>query len=246
MTRAASPPHLPGANQPTEWLLDDYAKRLLAALRRRKDAGPIAVKVEHAARALRNVLHARELCERLTAHADALAANAEQVVEKEIRALFKTLSSDANARAAIFPGGLGAALAPRGMAQVSEMKRLLTEIANAPLALSDTATARLAAAAANLSERCTSAEKTHAELVNLWTAERHEQRAFRTHCHEAYGAIIALQPNRSAEVALLFGKRSGIGASPKDLPPAPPPTPGAREPRPTKLKRRAPRRGRRR
>lgn len=231
MKPGGGPPRLPGVGQSTQSLLDDYAKPLLSELRRIRAAEAIAARVEQAVRALENVLHARELCERLTLRADALAADAELVAEEQIRALFAALASDAGVQAAVFPEGLGASLAPRGQLQVSEIERLLAAVAKSPSTPLNAAaaTARLAMAATTLLERCSAAARTQVALVDVSTAEQHQRRSFRTQCHEAYGAIIALLPNRRGKVARLFNRpeREGAGLG---LPAAPPPTPrvGAR------------------
>jgi hypothetical protein len=223
-------------------LLEGYGQRLRAALRRQKGTAPLATKVEKAARALFNVLHARELGERLAARADMLAAQAEAAAEVDIRALFAALSSYQKTRARLFPGGLASSLAPRGMAQVSEVNRLIAAVSNHRSICAETGAAmvRLAAAGQALSDRQASAEEAHAALVDLWTAELQQQRAFRVQCHEVYGALLALDPNRPAKAARLFKDVAAKGALSKGLPSAPRITAGHHDRRaPTKSKGRA-------
>jgi len=240
--RQAGAEHLPRVGQASQRLLEGYGPRLLAALRREKGTAPLATKVEKAARALGNVLHARELGERLTARADVLAAQAEATAEVNIRALFAALSSDQKTRTRLFPGGLASSLAPRGMAQVSEIKRLVAAASTHRSLSAETAAtmARLAAAGQALSDRQASAEEAHAALVDLWTAELQQRRRFRAQCHEVYGALLALDPTRPAQAARLFKNVATKCALSKGLPSAPRITAGHHGRRvPTKPKGRA-------
>ncbi len=126
---------LPSVDEPSERLLEDYARPLLAALTRSESSAAVTSQLSKVAADLRSVLRGRELCVRLSLQADTLAESTEEALEVEIRAIFRGLSRDARARQRLFPAGLGAALAPRGDAQVSEAERLHLALATVGSAL---------------------------------------------------------------------------------------------------------------
>ena len=127
-TRAGAVLRLPSVRESSEEVLAHYAEPLLGELGRVTGSGAVAEMVRAGSEALRNVLHSRELCERLAVQADARAADAEAAAELEIAALHRALARDADARASVFPDGLSAALSPRSHAQASEVTRLLSAV----------------------------------------------------------------------------------------------------------------------
>ncbi|HEX6765663.1 MAG TPA: hypothetical protein VF103_09305 [Polyangiaceae bacterium] len=216
---------LPAIGTPSERLLADYAGHLLAALRRTDVAPAVAIEIERAAKGLRNVQHARELSERLAVRAEALAESAEIDIEEAIRALFLALSVKRALREAAFPGGLGAALAPRGDAQVAEVKRLLdaTHRAKVPRSVAS-ALVRMGAANALLSSRLSASASAHESLVAMIAAEGRQARSFRQRYRWAYGALTGLFPGDAGKVASFFKEPPRETAGSSGLPSVPAPT----------------------
>jgi hypothetical protein len=218
--------HLPSVDQSSRQLLDEFANPLLSGFRNVPAAAAIVARVEQAARAVSSVWHSRALCERLTNRADALASEAERVAEAAIRSLFGALSADADLRATVFPSGLGASLAARGLVQVAEVQRLIVVIGERSSASPGVGppTARLAQAGATLADRLATAAKTHAALVDASAAELHQQRAFRTQYHEACGELLALPGGQRGKAARLFERPRRKASLSSGLPPAPRPS----------------------
>ena len=216
---------LPAIGTPSERLLADYAGHLLSALRRTDVAPAVAIEIERAAKGLRNVLHARELSERLAIRAEALAESAEVVIEESIRSLHTALSVKRPLRDAVFPEGLGASLAPRGDAQVQEVKRLLDAMHRAKVPRSvASALVRMGAASALLSSRLSASVSAHEALVGMIAAERRQARAFRQRYRWAYGALTGLFPADAAKVTSFFREPPREPEGQGGLPGVPPPT----------------------
>jgi hypothetical protein len=216
---------LPRVSTPTERLLDDYANHLLAALRRTGVAPAVVVEVERAERALRNVLHARELSQRLATRAEALAERAELAIEDEIRVLYRALAVKPPVREVVFPGGLGASLAPRGGEQVAEVKRLVSVAHRKKVPTTVTAVlVRLGEANAVLSSRLSASTTAHEALVDVVAAERRQDKNFRTRYRWAYGALTGLFPSDAAKVESFFKKPSRGDLEESGVPEAPRPT----------------------
>lgn len=216
---------LPRVGTPTERLLDDYANHLLAALRRAGVAPAVVVEVERAERALRNVLHARELSQRLATRAEALAERAELAIEDEIRVLYRTLTVKPPVREAVFPGGLGASLAPRGGEQVAEVKRLVSVAHRKKVPTTVTAVlVRMGEANAVLSSRLSASAAAHEALVDVVAAERRQEKSFRTRYRWAFGALTGLFPSDAAKVESFFKKPSRDDLEVSGVPEAPRPT----------------------
>jgi hypothetical protein len=226
---------LPAIGTPSEKLLDDYAKHLLGALRRANVAPAAVIEIERAAGALSSVLHARELTLRLATRAEALAESAEVVIEDEIRALYAALSVKRPLRDSVFPEGLGASLAPRGDAQIAEVKRLLdvTHRAKVPRSVAS-ALVRMGAANTLLSSRLSASASAHEALVATVAAERRQARAFRQRYRWAFGALTGLFPSDAAKVAGFFKEPPRDTTEPSSLPSVPPPT-GRRGGKPRKV-----------
>jgi hypothetical protein len=216
---------LPGIGTPSEKLLDDYARHLLGALRRAAVAPAAVIEIERAAHALRSVLHARELSQRLATRAEALAESAEVVIEDEIRALYAALSIKRPLRDAVFPEGLGASLAPRGDAQIAEVKRLLdvTHRAKVPRSVAS-ALVRMGAQNTILSSRLSASASAHEALVNMIAAERRQAQTFRQRYRWAFGALTGLFPSDAAKVAGFFKEPPDDARQSSRLPTVPPPT----------------------
>jgi hypothetical protein len=213
----------PSAAFGTEQVLESYAKPLLASVGKLSGGANVAVTLASAERALRGALHARELQQRISARADALAADAERAAETALRLVHEALGARSAVAKRSFPGGLSAALVPRGIAQVEELERILVVLENAapvpPKAV--TRIARLSAATKGLAQRCATATQAHVELVELRAAEHRQQRAFRTCCHEAYGALLGMAPERANALARLFAGGSTPSLEVQGIPAAP-------------------------
>ena len=171
----------------SEHVLQNYASTLLTAVRKLTGAEQATAHLARAERAVRRALHAREMQVRMVSRADELAGEAERSVERALRALYASLKGKGKgkARRALFPGGLGTALAPRGHQQVAEAERLLTGISRFGAAPTARATADLALAAKALSERWAAAERAHSRLDATRTAENRQLRAFQVSSREA-------------------------------------------------------------
>ena len=216
---------LPRVGTPTERLLDDYATHLLAALRRANVGPAVVVEIERAERALRNTLHARELSQRLATRAEALAERAELVIEDEIRVLYRTLAVKPSLREVVFPGGLGASLAPRGDEQVAEVKRLVSVAHRKKVPTTVTAVlVRMGEANAVLSSRLSASAAAHEALVDVIAAERRQEKSFRTRYRWAYGALTGLFPSDGTKVVSFFKKPSRNELEDPGVPDAPRPT----------------------
>jgi hypothetical protein len=213
---------LPRVGTPTERLLDDYAHHLLGALRRANVAPAVVVEVERAERALRNVLHARELSQRLATRAESLAERAELAIEDEIRILHRALAVKPTLREVVFPGGLGASLAPRGDEQVAEVKRLVARAYRTRVPTTVTAVlVRMGEANALLSSRLSASAAAHESLVDVIAAERRQEKSFRTRYRWAYGALTGLFPSDGAKVESFFKKPPRVELSELGIPEAP-------------------------
>jgi hypothetical protein len=216
---------LPRVGTPTERLLDDYANHLLAALRRTNVAPTVVVEVERAERALRNIVHARELSQRLATRAEVLAERAELAIEDEIRVLHRTLAVKPSLREVVFPGGLGASLAPRGDEQVAEVKRLVSAAHRKRVPTTVTAVlVRMGEANAVLSSRLSASAAAHETLVDVTAAERRQEKSFRTRYRWAFGALTGLFPSDGAKVDAFFKKPPRVELDDLGVPEAPRPT----------------------
>ena len=213
---------LPSVDESSERLLEGYASPLLAALARHEPAAAVSRRLSQSAAVLRNVLRSRELCERLSVHADALAESAERALEAEVRALYGALSRRTRERMRLFPSGLGATLAPRGNAQVGEATRLLLALEGAGAEVSAKIAVRLGLAIDALAARLSTSAAAHASLLQVVAAEHRQRRAFREQYHAVYGALLGLfadEPRRASS----FFKQPNAPAPKSTHPPAAPP-----------------------
>jgi hypothetical protein len=214
-------PKLPPVGVSVELLLSGYAGPLLAALADEPDARPVHQALRSAEHALSDAWGARRMCERLVAHADALASAMEQTVEVGVRALFDALSP--SQRTQIFPRGLGAAVAPRAEAQVQEAVRLSDAVAALPPAATGVVTASLAIsrAALALSLRLAALESEERRFADALLHECTAERQFRRQLRQAAGQLSGIF-NDAERVGAFFPPLSGEFAQPPALPTAPP------------------------
>ncbi len=210
----------------TRGILEEFAVPLSVGLAKLPTAKRVHAEVDAAVRALRDVLHARELGERLALHADELMVAAETDVERELRDLFKVLAKATPVRTKVFAAGLAASLAVRGEAQLREANRVLAALGKSLKlpSLAGAIIARLSQAAATLTERCAASAAAHASLLELLTAEHHARREFGTQYRAAYGALMATAPRGAQRFDKLFRRAGHSRPAIQTLPKAPPPT----------------------
>jgi len=229
---------MPAISAGSEKLLDDYGVHHLTMLATDQAAKAIHDAFLPAQETLRALYDARQAAERALTAAEALSQAAEQSLEDKLRDIEGQLllavrkNREADPYKATFPHGLMAALSPRGRAQITEAKRILSLLSPpatpalpapaepapvepapaepAPAVLQgvpDAVKALLAdlhAGIETLRVRLDATDAADTAAVAAMTSELMQRRVWREQYRKDYGLLIALYPNNKRKVEGYF------------------------------------------